>query len=221
MGKAAKPATIIVTALISYITLVLGELYPKQLALQIPEKYALMSSGAILALRHIFRPFIWLLNASTGLLKRLTPIDFTKKEEKLTRQEIKALLSSSRNDGAIDLDEFNMMRGVLSLDSRLVREIMVPRVSAMMIDVLEPQAESLALLMRQKHSRIPLYRENKDQIIGILHLKDILLQQDALRNGSSPWNRWRPALFVLDTPHHRRDAGEVSEDQAAHGGAGG
>lgn len=201
LGKAAESlATIIVTIIISYITLVLGELYPKQVALQIPEKYAMMSSAAILALRQAFRPVIWFLSASTGLLKKLTPIDFTKKEEKLTRQEIKALLNSSRNDGAIDMEEFNMMRGVLSLDSRLVREVMVPRVSAMMVDVMEPQADNLTLLLSQKHSRIPLYRENKDEIIGILHLKDILLQQDALKNGSVTLEQVaRPALFVPDT----------------------
>ena len=79
-------ATIIVTIIVAYISLVLGELYPKQLAIQVPEAYALRSAGAILKMRAAFRPFIWLLNASTGLLKRVTPIDFTKKEEKLTRQ---------------------------------------------------------------------------------------------------------------------------------------
>ncbi|HHX21437.1 MAG TPA: DUF21 domain-containing protein, partial [Clostridiales bacterium] len=120
-------ATALVTVIISYFTLVLGELYPKQVALQVPEQYARMSASIILGLRFVFRPFIWLLTASTSVLKRLTPIDFSKKEEKLTRSEMKALLNSSRNDGAIDMDEFNMMSGVLSLDSRMVREIMVPR----------------------------------------------------------------------------------------------
>lgn len=193
-------ATIIVTLLIAYVTLVLGELYPKQLALQVPEQYAMMSSGAIHALRVIFKPFIWLLNASTGLLKRLTPIDFSKKEERLTRQEIKQLLSSSRNDGAIDLEEFNMMRGVLSLDSRMVREIMVPRVDAVMVDVLEPQEENLRFLLKQTHSRVPLYRESKDDIIGILHLKDILLNEEALKQVQRTLEEVaRPALLVPDT----------------------
>ena len=201
MGQGAETAaTLLVTLLISYVTLVLGELYPKQLALQVPEQYARGSAGAILVLKGAFRPFIWLLNASTGILKKLTPIDFTKKEEKLTRQEIKALLNSSHNDGAIDMDEFNMMRGVLSLDSRTVREIMIPRVDADMIDVEAPQAENLEFLLRQRHSRVPLYREEKDEIIGIVHLKDVLIHQEALRDGRETLESIaRSALFVPDT----------------------
>ena len=201
MGQAAETvSTIVVTLLISYITLVLGELYPKQVALQVPEQYARGAALPILVLKTIFRPFIWLLNASTGLLKRLTPIDFTKKEERLTRQEIKALLNSSHNDGAIDMDEFNMMRGVLSLDSRMVREIMVPRVATDMIDVLEPLEENIAYLLRQRHSRIPLYRETRDEVIGIVHLKDILIHQEALKQGKEQLEQVaRPALLVPDT----------------------
>lgn len=197
---AETAATLLVTLLISYVTLVLGELYPKQLALQIPEQYALMSGGGIMVLKSAFRPFIWLLNVSTGILKKLTPIDFSKKEEKLTRQEIKSLLNSSHNDGAIDMDEFNMMRGVLSLDSRTVREIMIPRVDSDMIDVDAPQAENLEFLLRQRHSRVPLYREEKDEIIGIVHLKDVLIHQDALREGRETLQSIaRSALFVPDT----------------------
>ncbi len=201
MGKGAETAaTLLVTLLISYVTLVLGELYPKQLALQVPEQYARDSAGAIMVLKAVFRPFIWLLNASTGILKKLTPIDFTKKEEKLTRHEIKALLNSSHNDGAIDMDEFNMMRGVLSLDTRTVREIMIPRVDADMIDAESPQQENLEFLLRQRHSRVPMYRGEKDEIIGIIHLKDVLIHQEALKNGRETLESIaRSALFVPDT----------------------
>jgi putative hemolysin len=193
-------ATIIVTFLVAYVSLVLGELYPKQLAIQVPEAYAMMSAGAILGLRTAFRPFIWLLNASTGLLKKITPIDFSKKEEKLTRQEMKALLNSSRNDGAIDMDEFNMMRGVLSLDSRLVREIMVPRVDTNMLDAEDPQEKNMELLLTQLHSRIPLYEGEKDRVIGVIHVKDVLLNLQALNEGTVLLRDIaRPALFVPDT----------------------
>jgi len=170
------------------------------LAIQVPEEYALRSAGAILAMRAIFKPFIWLLNVSTGLLKRLTPIDFSKKEEKLTRQEMKALLNSSRNDGAIDMEEFNMMRGVLSLDTRLVREIMVPRVDTHMLDADDAHEKNMELLLDQLHSRIPLFEEDKDHILGIVHLKDVLLNLQALNGGSLTLRDIvRPALFVPDT----------------------
>lgn len=199
-AAAATAATFVVTLAISYLTLVMGELYPKQVALQIPEAYARMSSGAVSALKWVFTPFIWLLNISTRVLKRLTPIDFTKKEEKLTRSEMKALLNSSRNDGAIDLDEFNMMRGVLSLDSRQVTEIMVPRVDAVMLDAGADGEENLNKVLGQTHSRIPLYDDDKDNIIGVLHLKDILLKRDLLKSGKLSLREVaRPALFIPET----------------------
>ena len=197
---AETAASLIVTLIISYISLVLGELYPKQLALQIPEQYARISAGSILLLRGAFRPFVWLLTISVGVLKKLTPIDFTKKEEKLTRQEMKALLRSSRNDGAIDLEEFNMMRGVLSLDTRLVREIMVPRVNTDMLDAEDPFEKNMEILLTQLRSRIPLYEEDKDNILGIVHLKDVLLNLQALQEHRTTFKDIsRPALFVPDT----------------------
>ena len=193
-------ASLIVTLVISYISLVLGELYPKQLALQIPEQYARVSAGAILLIRGAFKPFVWLLTVSVGLLKKLTPLDFTKKEEKLTRQEIRALLSSSRNDGAIDAGEFDMMRGVLSLDTRLVREIMVPRVDTDMLDAEDPYEENMDIILTQLRSRIPLYEEDKDNVLGIVHLKDVLLNLQALNEGRLTFRDIaRPALFIPDT----------------------
>lgn len=197
---AQTAATFVVTLGISYVTLVLGELYPKQVALQVPEKYALLASRPIAVIKILFSPFIRLLTISTYILKKLTPIDFSKKEEKLTRQEMKALLNSSRNDGAIDLDEFNMMKGVLSLDSRLVTEVMVPRVDAVMLDVNDDQQKNLNKILKQTHSRIPLYDDDKDNIVGVLHLKDVLLKRDALRSGRLTLKDVaRPALFIPET----------------------
>lgn len=93
-----------------------------------------------------------------------------------------------------------MMRGVLSLDSRLVREIMVPRVDTNMLDVDDPQEKNMELLLSQMHSRIPLYEEDKDHIVGVIHLKDVLLNQQNLNEGSLTLRDIaRPALFVPDT----------------------
>lgn len=193
-------ANLIVTLAISYVSLVLGELYPKQLALQIPETYARMSAGVILFLRTAFKPFIWLLTFSVGLLKKLTPLDFTMKEEKLTREQMKVLLSSSHSDGAIDADELDMMRGVLSLDTRLVREIMVPRVDTDMLDSEDDFETNYSHLISQLRSRLPLYEDDKDHILGIIHLKDVLLNLEALKNGQIQLRDIsRPALFVPDT----------------------
>lgn len=193
-------ATVVVTLMISYITLVLGELYPKQLALQIPETYARIAAAPIGFIKTAFKPFIWLLSMSTSLLKRITPLDFTKKEEKLTREEMKALLSNSRNDGAIDMGEFNMIRGVLSLDTKIVREIMIPRVDTIMIDIEDTFEEIKDMVFSNAHSRFPIYRDDKDDIVGILHIKDFFLNQEALQRGAMTiQDVARPPLFVPES----------------------
>lgn len=193
-------ATVVVTLMISYITLVLGELYPKQLALQIPETYARIAAAPIGFIKTAFKPFIWLLSMSTSLLKRITPLDFTKKEEKLTREEMKALLSNSRNDGAIDMGEFNMIRGVLSLDTKIVREIMIPRVDTIMIDIEDTFEEIKDMVFFNAHSRFPIYRDDKDDIVGILHIKDFFLNQEALQRGAMTiQDVARPPLFVPES----------------------
>ena len=149
-------ATIIVTIVLSYITLVLGELYPKQLALQIPETYARISAGPILWLKRIFKPFIWLLTISTGLVKKITPIQFSQKK-KLTRDEVKAIL---RADGSMvsSILMINMMRGVLALDTKMVREIMVPRVDAFMIDIDDDISDIIQQIVEQDIHEFRLQR---------------------------------------------------------------
>jgi putative hemolysin len=193
-------ATILVTLVLSYVTLVLGELYPKQLALQIPERYALASAGVISVMKTLFRPFIWLLTISTGLLKKITPIKFEQKEERITRAEMKALLKNSRNDGVIDSDEFNMMRGVLSLDSKVVKEIMVPRVDAFMINTLDDIDYNIKRIIDESYSRIPIYENEKDNILGFVTIKDVLLNIDKLKKKEiSLLDIKRNAIVVLES----------------------
>ena len=193
-------ATIIVTLALSYVTLVLGELYPKQLALQIPETYARIAAGPILWLKRIFKPFIWLLTVSTGLVKKMTPIEFSKEEEKITRDEIKAVLRSSHFDGVIDVNELDMMRGVLALDTKMVREIMVHRVDTFMIDLEDDIKTNIDEMIIHGYSRIPVYKEDKDHIEGIVTFKDVLIHKNELMNHTMELtDLLRPALFVPET----------------------
>lgn len=167
-------AMVVITLILSYITLVLGELYPKQIALQMPEKIARFTAGPIQVVKTVFRPFVWLLSASTNILKKLSPIDFTRQEEKLTRDEMKAILAQSRGQGAIDPSEFTMMQGVLSLDTKLARELMVPRTDTLMMDLEDPLDDNVDLVLDSPYSRIPVYEGDKDNIVGVLHIKSVL-----------------------------------------------
>lgn len=175
LGEFSEPISIlVVTIILAYLTLVLGELYPKQIALQMPEKIALFIASFVMGTQRIFKPFVRLLTFSTDLLKRITPIEFKNTEEKLTRNEMKTLLDSSRNDGAIDLEEFSMMQGVLSLDTKLAREVMVPRTDTFMIDIEDDVTSIWSEILENSYSRIPIYEGDKDTVIGILHMKDVL-----------------------------------------------
>lgn len=171
---ATTVATVIVTLILSYFTLVFGELFPKQIALQMPEKIAIGTSGVITFTQKLFKPFIWLLSASTGLLQKITPIDFDATEEKFTREEMRVIIEQSRESDLFDTDELDMMEGVLSLDSKIAREVMVPRTDTIMIDVDAQYEESLVRVIDSPYSRIPLYKNEKDNVIGILHSKNLL-----------------------------------------------
>lgn len=172
---------VVVTIILSYITLVFGELYPKQVALQMPDQIAMATSGFVELVQRVFRPFVQLLSVSTGLLKRITPIDFNADKERFTREEMVAILTQSQAEGAIDLAEYAMLEGVLSLDSKLAREVMVPRTDTQMIDIEDDYQEILQEILDSPYSRLPIYEEDKDNVIGVLHVKQLL--KKASRDG--------------------------------------
>jgi putative hemolysin len=167
-------ATVVVTLILSYFTLVFGELFPKQLALQMPESIAMGTSGVVNVTKKIFRPFIWLLSASTGLLQKITPIDFTASEDTFTRDEMRVIIDEGRESDSFDMDELDMMEGVLSLDTKIAREVMVPRTDTIMINIDDDYHDNLAEVIESPYSRIPIYKDEKDNVIGILHMKTLL-----------------------------------------------
>lgn len=165
---------IVVTVILAYLTLVFGEFFPKSLAQQRPEKTAMATSGLVLLTKQLFTPFNGLLALTTRLLERLTPVDFKEKTRKFTREEMSAIIRESRQEGSIDLDEYSMLQGVLSLDDVMGREVMVPRIDAVMIDVNDDYNTIMDELLTTTYSRIPLYEDDKDNVIGILHIKQLL-----------------------------------------------
>ncbi len=172
-------STLLITLILAYFTLVFGELFPKQVALQMPETIAMQTSGVVSLTQKLFTPFIWLLSASTGLLQKITPIDFTATEEKFTREEMRVIIEKSRESGSFDMDELDMMEGVLSLDTKIAREVMVPRTDTFMIDIDAPYLENLRLVIDSPYSRVPIFKNEKDNVIGVLHVKNILKKVSA------------------------------------------
>lgn len=171
-GAAAKSiATFIVLAILTYVSIVFGELYPKRIAMNKSEEVAKYTAGIIRALEVITKPFVWLLSASTNLLSRLTPMDFDDEDSKMTRDEMRYMLE---NEGVLEEDELEMVQGIFSLDTKVAREVMVPRTDAFMVDINDPVKETIVRILSENYSRIPVYNEDKDKIIGVLHTKNIL-----------------------------------------------
>lgn len=168
---AMQVSQIIILILLTYISIVFGELYPKRIALNKSEEVAKFVMGPISALGVIMKPFVWLLSSSTNLLSRITPMTFDDESDKMTREEMAYMLT---NEGVLDTDELEMVQGIFDLDTTLAREVMVPRTEAFMIDIHDTVEDNLNKILGNNFSRIPVYDDDKDKVIGIIHTKNLL-----------------------------------------------
>ena len=165
-------ASFLSLAFLTYISIVFGELYPKRIALNLKDALAIRTVPFIIAIGKIVSPFVWLLSASTNLLSRLTPMTFDDADEKMTRDEIEYMLTNSEE--TLDADEIEMLQGIFSLDELMAREVMVPRTDAFMVDIQDDTQTIIESILKQNFSRIPVYDNDKDNVIGLIHTKSLL-----------------------------------------------
>ena len=165
-------ASFLSLAFLTYISIVFGELYPKRIALNLKDALAIRTVPFIIAIGKIVSPFVWLLSASTNLLSRLTPMTFDDADEKMTRDEIEYMLTKSEE--TLDADEIEMLQGIFSLDELMAREVMVPRTDAFMVDIQDDTQTIIESILKQNFSRIPVYDGDKDNVIGLIHTKNLL-----------------------------------------------
>ncbi len=166
---------VIVTLILSYFTLVLGELVPKKIALSSPKKVAYLTSGIIVILEKIFYPFVRLLSMSTNLISKILHIK-SDSEDKLTEQEIISIISKGRRDGIIDLNEEELLLRVFKFDDTTAKKVMTIREKIIAIDTYTSEKALLHIIKNCNYSRIPVYKEKMDNIIGVVPVKDLLLQ---------------------------------------------
>ncbi|MCC9747380.1 HlyC/CorC family transporter, partial [Streptococcus agalactiae] len=175
LGNSATARTagsIIALIFLTYVSIVLGELYPKRIAMNLKDRLAIVSAPIIIFLGKIVSPFVWLLSASTNLLSRITPMTFDDADEKMTRDEIEYMLTNSEE--TLDAEEIEMLQGIFSLDEMMAREVMVPRTDAFMIDINNDAQSNIEGILSQNFSRVPVYDDDKDRVIGVLHTKRLL-----------------------------------------------
>lgn len=165
---------VVITIILSYFTLVFGELVPKRIALKKSESIALHSVKPIYFISIIAKPFIKILSLSTGLVLKLTGNNDSDIEDTVSEEEIKALIHRSTEDGLIDDDEKEMLCKVFEFNDRLAKEIMTSRSDTFLIDIDDDFKDVLDKILELNYSRIPVYKDDIDNIIGILYVRDLL-----------------------------------------------
>ena len=170
-----------VTILLSYFTLVFGELFPKRIALRKSERIAMAVLGPIMFISKITSPFIKILSLSTSLLIRLMGLDNEDLEEIVTKEELKLFIETGEEHGAINESEKEMIEGIFEFDNKKVEKVMTPRMEVYCINIKEPVASYLDELLEMRYSRIPVYEDEIDNVIGILYMKDFIIE--AKNNG--------------------------------------
>src|SRR5690606_27145545 len=173
-GGAAEPLGFgLVIGLITYLSIVIGELVPKQLALRHPEGIACAMAPLMLVVSKAAAPAVWLLNASTRLIFSLFGRS-SGGETTVTEEEIKMLVGEAESAGVIDEEERRMIAGVLRLGDRTARGLMTPRTDVDWIDVNDTPESIRSLLMDTPHSRLPVSEGSPDNIIGIIQSRALL-----------------------------------------------
>ena len=196
--SALNGIAIIITIILSYFTLVFGELVPKRIALQKSYQWAKMACGIIRGLAVVLRPVIWLLSVSVNGVLRLLHMKVEAEEENVTEDEIRMMVDLGGEKGAIDEDEQEWIQNVFDFGDSSVRESMTPRSDMDALDIESTDQEILEMIQETGRSRFPVYEESVDTILGILNVRDYLLDRNAGKNTPLK-DLLRPATFVPET----------------------
>ena len=167
---------VVVTIILSYFNLVFGELVPKRIALQKAETFSLFAVKPIYYISRVMAPFIKLLSLSTNGILRLIGMKTDNLVEEVTEEEIRSLLQAGRETGVFNEIEQDMITSIFLFDDKKAKEIMVPRQDIVAVNINDPLSSNLNEILDSKHSRIPVYENDIDNIIGILSMKDFMIE---------------------------------------------
>lgn len=173
-GAVHTVVLVILTVVLSYITLVFGELVPKRVAIYYPDRIAYSVAGTLSFCYKIFRPFVALLGVSTNGILRLFGINPKEEPESATEENIRMMLDAGNEKGTIEESEKEMINNIFELDDRTVGEVMTHRTDITAVELSVPISEAVDLAISDGYSRMPVYEENIDNIKGIIYAKDLL-----------------------------------------------
>jgi putative hemolysin len=188
------------TIILSYFTLVFGELFPKKVALQNAEKVSLFVVKPLKWVSIITFPFDKILTFSINILSKITGIKNINKKDNISIEEIQLMIDVGEETGIINETEKEMINGIFKFDDTLAKNIMTPKVNVFALNVDTPVDEILSEVAKHQYSRIPVYENAIDNIIGILYMKDLFIEfHSGTLNNKSIKDLIRSAFFVPET----------------------
>jgi putative hemolysin len=197
-----------VTMIISFITLVIGELAPKRLAMQRIETTARTVAPFVDGMSRLCRPVIWLLSVCTDLVVRVFGGDPSAAREQVSEAELRRMVADSTS---LSTDERRLIDEVFGAGDRQLREVLVPRTEVIFLEATTPIPEAAAEIAQYPHSRYPVIDESADNVVGFVHVRD-LLSPGASERGSQVAELTRPALFLPGTKHVLDALSEMRRD---------
>ena len=191
-------AVVLITLILSYFTLIFGELVPKRIAMKKSEQLALAISGLVSGISTLFKPIVWFLSLSTNAVLRLFGIDPTEADDEVSEEEIRMMVDAGSEKGAIDYEEKEFIQNVFEFDDLMVGEIATHRTDVTILFLEDSDEEWEQIIHDSRHTLYPVCDNSPDQVVGILNAKDYFRLSDKTRQ-SVLEGAVRPAYFVPET----------------------
>ena len=191
-------AVVLITIILSFFTLVLGELVPKRVAMQKAEQVARFTCGVVSGLAAVMRPLIWLLTVSTNGVLRLLHIDPNAEEDQVSEEEIRMMVDIGEEKGAIESGEKEMIENIFEFNNMTAEEVMIHRTDVVMLWAQDTAEEIIRTIRETGLTRFPVYEEDADDVVGILNTRTYLL--NAREEHPKPLrDLLKPAYFVPES----------------------
>ncbi len=196
-GTLDSIAVVVITLILSYFTLVFGELVPKRVAMKKSEQLAMGISGLVSVISVVFKPIVWFLSVSTNVVLRLMGIDPNEAEDEVSEEEIRMMVDSGSEKGTIDHQEKELIQNVFEFNDIAIGEIATHRTDITMLDTEDSDEEWARIIHESRHTRYPVCNGSPDEIVGILNAKDYYRLSDKSRENVMSQAVY-PAYYVPD-----------------------
>ena len=188
----------IATAVMTVLVLIFGEITPKTIAANSPEKIAVIVSKPISIIMEITKPIVWVFNLLTGIIFKIMGIENDGVKPFITEEELKAMVNVSHEEGVLEIEEREIINNVFQFGDMQAKEAMIQRLDMVAVNIEDSYDEIIELFKSEKLSRLPVYQESIDDIVGILNIKDIIFLSDEEIQNFNIKNYVREAFFTYE-----------------------